>query len=620
MAGRITPELKDQILARIDIVEVVSARVPLRPSGQHFKACCPFHREKTPSFIVTPSRQSYHRFGCGAHGDAIGFLMEYDRLSFPEAMKELATQAGVSLPESSAADAAATPQVDLEPIYQILEQAAALFRQQLREDPKAVAYLKQRGLTGEVAADFGLGFAPPGWDFLLRRLGDTPARQQALIDAGLVIERTVEPANEPARLSGGEGEQRGQTRRYDRFRNRIIFPVRDYRGRVIAFGGRVLDGSEPKYLNSPETPVFHKGQEVYGLYEARQRERKLARLLIVEGYMDAIALAQYGLPYAVATLGTATTPEQLQRLKRQTAELVFCFDGDRAGLGAAWKALRVGLPLASERLTLRFLLLPPGQDPDSLLRAAGADAFRQRIDNALLLSDYLFKELGERFDLGSAEGRARCDAAARELIALAPEGTYRQLLLQRLEDVIGVRAAGKILDQDKGQAAWRARGAAAARAELSREARWGRQRLPRRARLTAAQLASALLLRDPQLGLVARTLPDQWTWLNEGGITLLGELLAHIEADPDLTTAMLLERYQGSEHEAIVAELADPNLTQHIPEEGMEPEFTGALATLSRQAAREHRFHLLSRGELSQIAALGNLNTRGGEGADPRTT
>ncbi|MBK5969942.1 MULTISPECIES: DNA primase [Thiorhodovibrio] len=579
MAGRIPPELKEQILARTDIVEIVGARVPLRPAGQLYKACCPFHQEKTPSFIVTPGRQSYHCFGCGVHGDAISFLMEYDRMNFPEAIEELASRAGIALPEAGATGEPDTPAPDLSPLYQVLEDAAALYCAQLREDPRAIAYLKERGLTGEIAMEFGLGFAPQGWDFLLSRLGRDSARQQALIDAGLVIER----------------EKDGETRRYDRFRNRIMFPIRDRRGRVIAFGGRVLDQSEPKYLNSPETPVYHKGGELYGLFEARERQRQLSRLLIVEGYMDVIALTQFGLPYAVATLGTATTADQVQRLKRQADELIYCFDGDKAGRAAAWKALRVSLPFAAERLTLRFLLLPPGHDPDSLLRAEGLDAFETRLAQAQLLSDFLFDALREHSDLNSAEGRARCDAEARELIALAPEGTYRKLLLQQLEGLIGIRNPAIVPSPAaKAPSGWRARPPRAA---------------PVRGRLTAVRLASALLLQRPRLALAAREIPEQWTELDEDGMELLNEILAHADADPDMTPEMLRECFRDSEHEPFVTELEGPHLTQHIPETGMELEFVGALSALCREAERERRFRMLSSGQLGGLAGASSAVT-----------
>ncbi|MCF7976451.1 MAG: DNA primase, partial [Chromatiaceae bacterium] len=340
MAGKFSPDFKERLLDRVDIADIVGARVQLKKAGGLLKGLCPFHNEKTPSFTVTPSRQTYHCFGCGAHGNAIDFLIEHDRLEFREALEELAQHAGLEMP--TAADSAPTGP-DPRPYYQILEQAAALFRRQLREHPqarRASDYLRGRGLSSEIATRFGLGFAPPGWDFLVKQLGQRPESQALLERAGLVIER--------------------DNRRYDRFRDRVMFPIRDRRGRVIGFGGRVLDDGEPKYLNSPETLVFHKGLELYGLFEAQQASRQQPRLLVVEGYMDVIALAQFGVSYAVATLGTATTPEHLTRLLRSAPELVFCFDGDRAGRAAAWKALENALPQATGQTPIRFLFLPEG--------------------------------------------------------------------------------------------------------------------------------------------------------------------------------------------------------------------------------------------------------------------
>lgn len=577
MTGRITPELKEQILTRTDILEIVGSRVALRPVGQLYKARCPFHQEKTPSFTVTPARQTYHCFGCGAHGNAIDFLIEHDRLSFPEALEELARRAGIDWP---AAGAPQVPAVDLNPMFDVLEKAAALYRQKIRGSSAAIRYLKERGLSGEIAAEFGLGYAPAGWDFLLRRLGQQASDRQALLDAGLVVERVND----------------AETRYYDRFRDRIMFPIRDHRGRVLGFGGRVLDRSEPKYLNSPETPVFQKGRELYGLYEARQRQRRIARLLVVEGYMDVIALTQFGLPYAVATLGTATTSDQLRRLKRQTDDLVFCFDGDKAGRAAAWKALQISLPFAADRLAIRFLLLPQGHDPDSLLRTEGVAAFEARLGQAVLLSDFLFDQLREQSDLNSAEGRARCDADARALIALAPEGTYRELLLQRLESMIGIQARPRSPGRDLGRRAWPAP-----------------KPFPRtssRSFLTALKLATALLLRNPRLALVSRDVPDDCLSMTEPGYGLLRELLAHADADPDISSARLRERICDKERQMALAELEDPQLTSHIPEAGMEEEFRGALQALCRQAEREQRYQLLSSVSIDQLSGDQNALRR----------
>ncbi|MBN8281426.1 MAG: DNA primase, partial [Gammaproteobacteria bacterium] len=370
MSGRIPQDFIDDLVQRADIVEVVGSRVPLTKAGREYKARCPFHSEKTPSFWVSPQKGFYHCFGCGAHGTALGFLMEYERLDFPTAVEELARSLGVEVPRAEGGP----DRVSLEPLYAMLDKAAGLFRQALRDHPAPVEYLKQRGLDGETAREFGIGYAPPAWDTLLAALGGSEDERQQLLAAGLVI----------ARDTGGF---------YDRFRDRVMFPIRDSRGRTIAFGGRILASGEPKYLNSPETPVFHKGRELYGLYEARRAERTLTRLLVVEGYMDAVMLAAHGIRNVVATLGTATTSEHLRRLFGVVPEVIFCFDGDRAGRDAAWRALQVSLPSLHDGRQVRFLLLPDGEDPDSLVRREGAAAFSARVESSLPLSGFLLDTL-----------------------------------------------------------------------------------------------------------------------------------------------------------------------------------------------------------------------------------
>lgn len=559
MAHHITPEFKERLLSRVDIVDVVGQRVPLKKAGGLFKTCCPFHNEKTPSFTVTPERQTYHCFGCGAHGNAIDFLIEFDRLSFPEAVEELAQQVGMELPAS---DQPIAKGPDLTPLYRILEQAATLYRRQLREHPaaaRAIDYLKQRGLSGEVVQRFGIGFAPPGWDFLLRALGNSRADQDQLLNAGLLVDR--------------DGKC------YDRFRDRILFPINDRRGRVIGFGGRVLGDGEPKYLNSPETPIFHKGRELYGLREVQQVLRQPPRLLVVEGYMDVIALAQFDIPYAVATLGTATTPEHIKRLQRSAPELVFCFDGDRAGRDAAWKALQTALPLTTGQQPIRFLFLPDGEDPDTLVRKEGRDAFEQRLSSATLLSDFLFQHLTAELDLASAEGRAKLDADARGLIQTMPAGTYRQLLEARLADLVGFRG--------------RPQGGGSRRPT-------DQQRPPRGAsyraggqRLTPLRLAVALLLDRPALAHQADTQPHEWHTLDNPGIALLRELIATGLAYPEITSAALCERWRDTAHASAIRRLSDSGLIAHIPAEGREAEFLGALTTLNRTAERERRWRMI---------------------------
>ncbi|MFZ1536908.1 MAG: DNA primase, partial [Chromatiaceae bacterium] len=409
MVGRITSDFKSDLLARIDIVDIINRHVPLKRAGSLFSACCPFHEEKTPSFTVTPARQTYHCFGCGAHGNAIDFLIEYNNLNFPEAVEELARQAGMEIPEDEGTPIHKGP--NTRPLYAVMAQAAQIYQQQLRHHPqagRAVDYLKERGLSGHIAAAYGIGYAPPAWDFLLDRLGRAEPEREHLLQAGLVI------------------AQDGKV--YDRFRDRVLFPIRDRRGRVIGLGGRILGDGKPKYLNSPETPIFHKGRELYGLHEALKVHRQPERLLVVEGYLDVIALAQFGIDYAVATLGTATTPDHLRLLLPQAPELVFCFDGDRAGRDAAWKALETCLPQASGQQEIRFLFLPEGEDPDTLVRKEGREPFEERIRQAKPLSDFLLEHLSQGIDLTSLDGRARLGSRVTPLLARLPQGLLRDLL------------------------------------------------------------------------------------------------------------------------------------------------------------------------------------------------
>ena len=359
MAGRIPQSFIDELVARADIVEIIGARIQLKKSGREYKACCPFHSEKTPSFWVSPDKQFYHCFGCGAHGTAVGFLMEYEKLSFVEAVEDLAQRAGLELPRE-ARDSRDGGGADL---HQVLTQASQFYEQNLQDNARAQVYVKKRGIDAVTAKKFALGFATDSWNALLTRLGQHEADRQRLLQAGLIIER--DRRGEEARGAERDGGF------YDRFRDRLMFPIRDSRGRVIAFGGRILDQGEPKYLNSPETPLFHKGRELYGLYEARQAHTDFKRLMIVEGYMDVVRLHQAGITYAVATLGTATTQEHLNKVFRLTGEIVFCFDGDRAGRQAAWRALENALPLARDGRELKFLFLPEDQDPDSLVGEEG---------------------------------------------------------------------------------------------------------------------------------------------------------------------------------------------------------------------------------------------------------
>jgi len=564
MAGRIPSEFIDALLARTDIVSLINSRVPLRKAGKDYQACCPFHDEKTPSFTVSADKQFYHCFGCGAHGSAIGFLMEYERRDFREAVEDLAQQAGMELP---AAGEAVLAGPDPRPLYDLLDRAAALYRRQLRQHPqapRAVEYLKGRGLTGEVAAAFGLGFAPPGWDFLLGTLGVGAQDRERLLRCGLVIEQ--------------------DGRRYDRFRDRIMFPIRDRRGRVIGFGGRVLGDEKPKYLNSPETPVFHKGRELYGLYEAQKANYRPERLLVVEGYLDVIALAQFGITYAVATLGTATSAEHLRLLLRAAPELVFCFDGDRAGRDAAWKALETALPLATGRQQIGFLFLPEGDDPDTLIRRQGRAEFEQHLDTAMPLSDVLFDRLAAQVDMSSLDGRARLATLAKPLLEKVPAGVYRDMLGARLAELVGI--ARNRLDTDAGVGRKRT-----GPPEL-------RRRPPRE------WLVVALVLQHPRLAARIAELDDDWKTLDKPGLRLLSELLERIAADPGITTAQLVHHAEDSldEHyRPYLSRLTDLALLADIPEAGREADLLGAVKALNKEATDAKFERLCNRASLSEL-------------------
>jgi DNA primase len=517
MAGRIPQAFIDELIGRADIVELIGSRVQLKKAGREFKACCPFHGEKTPSFTVSQTKQFYHCFGCGAHGTALGFLMEYDKLGFVEAVEELASRVGLEVPREVRDDKREQPGEDL---YEIMGRAAQFFCDTLKDDERAIAYLKQRGLTGDTAAQFRIGFAPDSWNALLRRLGDSESAKRRLLAAGLIVDRQANSRESEAGF-------------YDRFRDRIMFPIRDARGRVIAFGGRILDKGEPKYLNSPETAVFHKGKELYGLYEARQSRQSLQRLLIVEGYMDVVRLHQAGITYALATLGTATTADHLTRIFRLTSEVVFCFDGDRAGRAAAWRALENALPQAREGRQMKFLFLPEGHDPDSLVGEEGREKFEARLASALPLSEYLVEHLAGQVNLEHIDGRARLAELAKPLLQRIPAGVYRELLVERLAQSVRMpadRLAGLLLDE-----------------------RPAKERLvPRTAlsmppispgRTSPVRHAVTLIVNFPE---VAKDVigAERLEGLEQAGVALLHELITDLRVRPVPHQAALLERWR----------------------------------------------------------------------------
>ena len=553
MSGKIPAQFIDELLNRVDVVDVINRRVPLKKAGREYQACCPFHDEKTPSFTVSPQKQFYHCFGCGAHGSAIGFLMEYENLGFVEAVEELAESAGLEVPREAGQDRGP----DLRPLYGLMEEASRYFRYQLRhhdQAAKAVDYLKTRGLTGEIAARFHIGFAPPGWDNLLATLGQDRAAVARLAECGLIIEH----------------EEDGK--RYDRFRDRIMFPIHDTRGRVIGFGGRVLGDEKPKYLNSPETPLFHKGRELYGLYEARRADSKLQRLLGVEGYMDVVALAQYGILNAVATLGTATTQEHLELIFRTCPEVVFCFDGDRAGRDAAWKALQTSLPVMRDGREVRFLFLPEGEDPDTLVRKEGREALEQRIEQALPLSEFLFQQLTRQVKMDTIDGRAHLAELAKPHLERLPPGLFRRMMFQHLESLVGIRDGH--LDRGAKSPPGAKRAAAGAKPFKSQ-------------RPTPIRLAIALLLDNPHLINVVEHVDDSWRQWDTTGTKLLAQLLEIIRSQPTLNKAGLLERWRDSEHFAHLNKLAEH--TFDLPEMDQETELRDALVKLNSQYRKESR-------------------------------
>jgi DNA primase len=497
--ARIPQQFIEELLGRADIVELIDKRVPLKKQGREFAACCPFHNEKSPSFYVSPVKQFYHCFGCGAHGTALSFLIEYDHMEFREAVQELASMVGMEVPQEQGESQ--VQGVSKAPLYEVLDRAASFYKEKLKDSQVAIDYLKNRGLTGEIARDFGLGFAPAGWDNLLKAVGDSDERRRHLLETGMLIEKA------------------GEHPFHDRFRERIMFPIRDRAGRIVGFGGRVIVKEEPKYLNSPETPLFHKGRELYGLYEACQALRNIPRLLVVEGYMDVVALAQYGVRYAVATLGTSTTEEHLKKLFRVTPEVVFCFDGDRAGRAAAWKALESALPRLRDGRQAYFLFLPDGEDPDSLVRKEGRDGFEQRIKQATPLSDYFFNELSHDVEMGSLDGRARLAERARPLIAKLPDGAFRDLMAQELEKRSGARA---MLQADP-----------AAHRAVQR---------PVAVQRSLVRSAISLLLAQPGLADLVEK-PYRFLSLDKPGVGLLAELLDIARSRPGINSAMLVEHF-----------------------------------------------------------------------------
>lgn len=544
MAGLIPQSFIDELLNRVDIVDVIGRRVTLKKAGKNHVVCCPFHQEKTPSFSVQPEKQFFYCFGCGAGGNAIGFVQKFHGIGFPEAVELIARDAGLEVPQQESRGET-RGSAERKGLYECLEQASKYFQRQLRRHAsrrRAVDWCKSRGISGTTAREFQLGYAPPGWGNLLGELGADDASRNALLKAGLAIARDADKER--------KGDS-GKSSLYDRFRDRVVFPIRDSRGRTVGFGGRVLDDATPKYLNSPETPVFQKGRELYGLFEARRE--KAGKFLLVEGYMDVIALAEAGIRNALATLGTATSSFQLQRMFRQAPEIVFCFDGDEAGGRAAWRALETVLPLMADGKSARFLFLPEGEDPDSMVRKLGAAEFLKLVDEAQPLETFFFDHLSENLDLKAIEGRASLSSKALPLVRKLPAGVYRQLMFDRLAELTGVDSK-TLLSQpgerpDRGEQARNAEPPPYGMEPPLRDYQPARHRESWPSRTlrphNSGLVAVKLLLRASGIALAAKVDLAPLRDAGDDAGRLVTEIIEKVRAEPDIAYYTLLEVCYG---------------------------------------------------------------------------
>ena len=634
MAGLIPQSFIDDLLNRTDIVDVVSSRVQLKKTGKNFSACCPFHKEKTPSFSVSPDKQFYYCFGCGAGGNALGFIMDHNNLDFPQAVEDLAKAAGMEVPREQGVKGQKPRQPTDSPLYPLLTAAAEFYRQALKNHPTrkaAVDYLKGRGLSGEIARDFGLGFAPPGWDNLYKHLSSDTLQQKVMIDAGLLIENAE------------------TGKRYDRFRDRVMFPIRDSRGRVIAFGGRVLGDDKPKYLNSPETPVFHKGQELYGLFEARKYNRNLDEIIVVEGYMDVIALAQQGLRNAVATLGTATSEEHLKRLFRVVPNVLFCFDGDQAGRNAAWRALEATLSSLQDGRRARFLFLPEGEDPDTLVRSEGTDAFRARINqHAQPLADYFFEQLTKEADPRSLEGKAHMATLAAPLIDKVPGANLKTLMRQRLTEITGLsgEAVSQLVQSAPSEAPpsydpyvdydampdfadYQPQGGYEAQQEWTpkktggpNQKKWEKKPWdkkgkrgdfePRTPRVPTAveppmQAALRTLLHHPELAEKVEN-ASHFAAEDQSQAQLLVSLIEARQKNPNLRSLQLIARWHGTEQGRLLRALAEKEWL--IEADNLEQQFFDTITSLSARQRERSLEHLISKARQTELSAEEKIQLR----------
>ena len=565
MAGRIPRVFINDLLARTDIVDLIDARVKLKKQGKNYHACCPFHNEKTPSFTVNGDKQFYHCFGCGAHGNAIDFLMNFDRLEFVESVEELATMNGLEVPYEAGNGPNQMERHQRQSLYQLMDKLNGFYQQSLQQSQAQPArdYLVHRGLSEEVISHFAIGYAPPGWDNVLKRFGQQREDRESLMEAGMLV-----------------SNDKGRT--YDRFRERVMFPIRDKRGRVIGFGGRVLTNDTPKYLNSPETPIFHKGRQLYGLYEAHQRHPQPARLLVVEGYMDVVALAQFGVDYAVASLGTSTTAEHIQLLFRTTEQVICCYDGDRAGREAAWRALETALPYMNDGRQLRFMFLPDGEDPDTLVRKEGKAAFEARMEQAMPLSTFLFDSLMPQVDLSTRDGRTKLATLALPLISQIPGETLRIYMRQTLGNKLGILDDNQL---DK---------------LMPKQAESGTAPVAPPMKRTTMRVLIALLVQNPQFAAIVPAL-DGLEQSKLAGLPLFVELVRRCTENPGLTTGQLLELYRGTEFSQPLETLATWN--HMIVDDEAEEVFQDSLASIYDAALEQRLEALIARDRTEGLSA-----------------
>ncbi len=572
MSGRIPQHFIDQLLNRIDIVDLIDGYVPLKKAGANYKANCPFHGEKSPSFTVSPSKQFYHCFGCGVNGSAISFLMDYDHMEFREAIEKLASSAGLEIPEESQTYEKKQTVSEGIDLYKLMDQVSDFYQTQLRQHSdkqEAIDYLKKRGLSGEIAKRFGMGFAPQGWDNLMSQHGATAPAQKALLDTGMLA-------------------QNEKKRTYDRFRHRIMFPIEDHRGRTVGFGGRVLGDDEPKYLNSPETPIFHKGSELYGLFSARGGIKDADGVLVVEGYMDVVALAQAGINNAVATLGTATTPMHLQRLFRHTPNVTFSFDGDRAGRAAGWKALETCLPLLEDGLQISFLFLPDGEDPDTMVKKVAKEGFEKLIKEATPLPEFLIDTLKQKADIDRLDGRAKLAKLAKAMIQQMPKGILRSLIIERIALLTQANPqdiAGKPQNPAGSQRPQRNTQRAAQSA----------------ASMTPIRRALSLILQYPQFA-EEYSILEPISEAEIKGIQMVKDL-ANACIGNQVTTASLLERYRDETFFATLSQLANH---QHHNMESLSDEEAVSLIKANNKKIIEVHKEVKLTAATNELASLNN--------------